>query len=453
MKALNILLVTLCFAGVWYGFYADTIVSPFFNKGNIAVILIFALLYIVLGRTYDGFLISYYRISQIVYSQSLAVCISDAFMFLIIWLLTKTFPWIVPGLITLVAQILLIALWAVLAHRWYFHTFKPRKSAVIYDVREGMEKLIDEYGFSKKFEVTATMTVDECLADLNALHELDTVFLSGIHSHERNIILKYCVANGIRVMVIPRVGDVIMSGAKKMHLFYLPMLMVERFNPNPEYVVIKRISDIVISGLALIILSPLFLITAAAIKLFDKGPVFYKQVRLTKDGKEFKILKFRSMRVDAEKDGVARLSTGANDDRITPIGKIIRACRLDELPQLLNVLHGEMSVVGPRPERPEIAAQYEEEMPEFRLRLQAKAGITGYAQVYGKYNTTPYDKLQMDLMYIAHPSIAQDLGILFATVKVLFMAESTEGIETGATTAMESSRSTSSQDKSGGMSA
>ena len=148
-------------------------------------------------------------------------------------------------------------------------------------------------------------------------------------------------------------------------------------------------------------------------------------MRLTKDGKQFEILKFRSMRVDAEKDGVARLSTGDKDDRITKVGHIIRACRLDELPQLLNILKGDLSVVGPRPERPEIA-----------LRLQAKAGLTGYAQVYGKYNTTPYDKLQMDLMYIAHPSLIEDLKIMLATVKILFMPESTEGVAEGATTAM-----------------
>ena len=160
----------------------------------------------------------------------------------------------------------------------------------------------------------------------------------------------------------------------------------------------KRVIDIVVSLIAAIILSPVFLITAIAIKATDHGPVFYKQIRLTKDGKEFKILKFRSMRVDAEKDGVARLSTGENDSRITPVGKIIRACRVDELPQLFNILKGDLSIVGPRPERPEIASQYCEEMPEFALRLQAKAGLTGYAQVYGKYNTTPYDKLTMDLM-------------------------------------------------------
>ena len=187
----------------------------------------------------------------------------------------------------------------------------------------------------------------------------------------------------------------------------------------------------------LIVLSPILLITAFAIKLQDHGPVFYKQIRLTKDRKQFKIIKFRSMRVDAEKDGVARLSSGDNDDRITKVGRIIRKFRLDEIPQLFNILRGDMSFVGPRPERPEIAKQYEEEIPEFKLRLQAKAGLTGYAQVYGKYNTTPYDKLLMDLTYIANPGIRQDLMLFFATIKILFMSESTEGIDAGKTTASE----------------
>lgn len=188
--------------------------------------------------------------------------------------------------------------------------------------------------------------------------------------------------------------------------------------------------------IAIIILSPIMIVVALLIKATDKGPVLYKQCRLTKNGKQFMVLKFRSMRVDAEKDGVARLSSGDKDDRITPIGKLIRKVRFDELPQLFNILFGDMSIVGPRPERPEIAAQYEKELPEFNLRLQAKAGLTGYAQVYGKYNTTPYDKLQMDLMYIASPSIIEDIKIMFATVKILFMPESTEGIAEGATTAM-----------------
>lgn len=173
----------------------------------------------------------------------------------------------------------------------------------------------------------------------------------------------------------------------------------------------------------------------------------YRQCRLTKDGKKFDVLKFRSMCVDAEKDGVARLSTGAADGRVTKVGRVIRKTRIDELPQLFCVLTGTMTLVGPRPERPEIAAEYEKEIPEFQLRLQAKAGLTGYAQVYGKYNTTPYDKLQMDLMYIAHPSIIEDLRIMFATVKILFVPKSTEGIEEGQTNAMGEIAASSEEEK------
>lgn len=177
----------------------------------------------------------------------------------------------------------------------------------------------------------------------------------------------------------------------------------------------------------------------------DGGPALYKQCRLTKDGKQFNVLKFRSVRVDAENGGVARLSTGDKGDWITPVGHFIRKCRMDELPQLINILRGDMSIVEPRPERPEIASAYEEELPEFALRLQAKAGLTGYAQVYGKYNTTPYDKLQMDLMYIANPSLAEDSKVILATMKIQFMPEPTEGGSEGQTTAMSNKKVMSKQ--------
>ena len=142
------------------------------------------------------------------------------------------------------------------------------------------------------------------------------------------------------------------------------------------------------------------------------------------------------MKVDAEKDGVARLAS-ENDDRITPIGKIVRACRFDELPQLFNILSGDMTIVGPRPERPEIASQYEEVLPSFRLRLQVKAGLTGTAQIYGKYNSTPYDKLEMDLIYINNMSLLEDIKLMFATIKILFMKDSTSGVEDGQVTAVK----------------
>ena len=143
--------------------------------------------------------------------------------------------------------------------------------------------------------------------------------------------------------------------------------------------------------------------------------------------------KLRSMIVDAEKGG-ARLA-GEHDDRITPVGRVIRAIRFDELPQLFNILKGDMSIVGPRPERPEIAEKYRQELPAFDLRLQVKAGLTGYAQVYGRYNTEPQDKLKMDLMYINHASFSEDFKLIFATIRILFMRESTSGVADGQMTA------------------
>lgn len=227
-----------------------------------------------------------------------------------------------------------------------------------------------------------------------------------------------------------------MMESRHIRSFDSPILYVERKVLDPEYAFFKRLFDICSSLIGLIILSPVILATAIAVKAYDGGPIFYKQVRLTKDEREFKILKFRSMRVDAEKDGVARLSTGSQDDRITPVGRLIRACRADELPQLINILKGDMSVVGPRPERPEIAEQYYATMPDFRLRLQVKAGLTGYAQIYGKYNTDPYEKLEFDLLYINNMNLFNDIRLIFATFSILFSSESTAGVAVDAVTAL-----------------
>lgn len=436
VKVLNIICLTFPFACCWYGYYSRQMQSSFYRRGNLLMITLYMVVYFLFARVYNGFLVSVNRISEMVYSQVLAALVTDGISYLVIALLVKGFPNLIPGILAIGGQILLSALWCYTAHHWYFRSFPPSKTIIVYDVREGMESLINQYDLERKFQVEEIIQVKECLENLDKLNEVDTVFLSGIHSHDRNIILKYCIEHDVRAYVVPRVGDVLMSGAQQVHLFHLPMLRVGRYEPTPEYLFFKRLIDLMMAGVATVILSPIMIITAIAIKAYDKGPVFYKQTRLTKDGKEFGVLKFRSMKVNAEKDGVARLSSGENDPRITPVGRIIRKCRIDELPQLLNILKGDMTIVGPRPERPSIAADYEKVMPEFHLRLQAKAGLTGYAQVYGKYNTTPYDKLLMDLMYISHPSLLEDLMIMFATVKILFMPESTEGVEEGQVNAL-----------------
>lgn len=434
-KILNVLLIAIPFVASWFFYYKDEALTHYETLQNWLVVILFVSLYTIFARIYDAFLISLYRISEMAYNQCLAVMFSDAIMFIVIWLLGGQFPNVIPLVLVLVSQFVLATVWSFVAHRWYYSVFPPKKSAIIYGKRKDIEQLIHEYGLSKKFDIQFVVNSDECINNLSMLNGIDTLFICGVHSHNRNIILKHCVDKGVVTYLLPRIGDIIMSGATKMHMFHLPMLRVERRTMHPEYTIIKRLFDIISSAIILIVTSPVFLVTAIAIKAYDGGPVFYKQDRLTKDGKVFKILKFRSMKTDAEKDGIARLSTGDNDDRITPVGRVIRKLRIDEIPQLFNILIGDMSVVGPRPERPEIAKQYEEELPEFKLRLQSKAGLTGYAQVYGKYNTTPYDKLQMDLMYISNPSMLEDLRILFATVKILFVPDSTDGIAQGQTTA------------------
>ena len=245
----------------------------------------------------------------------------------------------------------------------------------------------------------------------------------------RNKILKYCFDKSIRTYITPKISDIIIRSADNIHLFDTPLLLCRNNGLTFEQKFIKRLMDLVISIVILVLTSPIMLITAIAIKAYDGGPVFFKQRRCTIDAKEFDILKFRSMIVDAEKPGMVIPATD-KDPRITPIGNIIRATRIDELPQLINVLKGEMSIVGPRPERIEHVQKYSEEIPEFSYRLKVKGGLTGYAQVMGKYNTTAYDKLKLDLMYIENYSIAMDIKLLLMTIKIVFKKESTEGFET-----------------------
>ena len=438
INLISVILMTVPFAWVWFKVYAGQMWLPFFNRGNWYMLLVFVIVYVAFGKVYDGFSLSTNRISGTVFSQALALLVTDFVMYLVLMLVVRRYllnP--LPLGLTYLAQLVLITLSTTLCHKWYFSAFRPYRCAVVYDTRAGMEKLITEYGLFKEFSVRQVVDIDSCLGDLSVLDGMEVVFLSGIHSHERNIIVKYCMGKDLTCYVLPRLGDTILSGARRTHMFHLEVLELKPYEPPLYYVFVKSLADIVLSALALLLLSPLLLGIAAAIKCQDGGPVFYRQERLTKGGKRFMLIKFRSMRVDAESDGVARLSSGEDDPRITPVGRVLRKSRLDELPQLFSILAGHMSLCGPRPERPEIAAQYETILPEFSLRLQAKAGLTGYAQVYGKYNTTPYDKLLMDLVYIAHPSLLEDVRILFATVKVLFIPESTEGVASWQTTAMD----------------
>lgn len=409
---------------------------------NHIVTIGFAVSVAFFNRTYNSYLFGYSRIRTLALAQFL----SQLFPLMIVYfgVCIGWNKWKAPWLffLLLLLFILFDIAFSYFGNWYYFHLNPPRKTLLIYRNNRDRRRFGSTAGkpTERLYEITKEIqfdgTFDEIKPDLEK-ENYEAIFVAGINSRCRNGILKYCEERGIRGFFLPHVGDVIMQGAQHIQAFDTPVMMARRKILRPEYRVLKRVIDILFSAIGLIIASPIMLVTSIAIKAYDGGPVFYKQVRLTRDEKKFRIIKFRSMRVDAEKDGVARLSTGEKDDRITPIGKIVRKCRLDELPQLWNILIGDMSIVGPRPERPEIAEQYYEKIPDFRLRLQVKAGLTGYAQIYGKYSSDPYEKLEFDLMYINNMGLLTDLELMFATAGILFVGESTKGIEEGTANAMD----------------
>ena len=431
---------TALFGLTWFEVYRDQMyVYTFWAKGDIAMIGLFGALYYIFARLYGGFDILFRPVGELMYSHVVALALSCGMMYVVMALLIRAVPNVLPLLLMLLVAALVSGLWAFCAKKLTTHLLKPRPTVLIYDnmdAREDGEAILGTLptGFRLLESLSAeagTEAIYKVLREKNAR----AVMLCGVPSSLRNDLVKYCIDHNIEAYVRPNIGDFLIKGAKSLQLDNLPVLLCQRSSPAIWYLAVKRVMDIVLSLCALVVFSPFMLVTAIAIKCYDGGPIFYKQLRLTKDRKKFYVYKFRSMRVDAEKDGVARLAQ-TNDDRITPVGKIIRMLRIDEMPQLWCILNGDMTIVGPRPERPEIAAKYEEEMPEFALRLQAKAGLTGLAQVYGKYNTTPYNKLQMDLQYIGSMGLVTDVKLIFATVKILFMPESTEGVSEGQTTAM-----------------
>ena len=448
------ILMLSTFWAAWGLSYRSLANRGLFSTNSIALCTLYAASLIMLDRIYTVYKVGLFRISELVYSQSLAALISLGLTYVLACVLGLKVLNPLPLFAVLLVQIVICVLWTRTANKVYFRIHAAKKTVVVYRDAKDLEKLSEIQFFESRWNVQKQIYCPEefdhdiptggkitgakprdIYSIMEQLAGYEVVFVVGVNATLRNGIAKHCIETKRDCYFVPHTGDVIVSGAEHIKSFSVPILRARRANPSPEYLLIKRMFDIVASLAALIVFSPFMLITALAIKAYDKGPALYKQVRLTKDGEQFEILKFRSMKVSAEKDGVARLAA-ENDDRITPVGKIIRTIRFDELPQLLNILRGDMTIVGPRPERPEIAKQYMQEMPAFSLRLQVKAGLTGYAQVYGRYNTEPSDKLKMDLMYINNMGVIEDLKLMFATVRILFIKESTEGVEKGQMTAM-----------------
>ncbi|MCI8633169.1 MAG: sugar transferase [Lachnospiraceae bacterium] len=426
---LAIAVLVVMFALVWYRYYALTIIYPFFRKGNWMVIAVYAFILYLGLYINEGNKIGFYTYGQTLFSQILGILVVNVLMYVQISLIGRQFLWVWPMVSITLIQMAFMTIWTWLGDKVYHKIYPPRRMVLVSGRGRHVNALMAKITAREdKYQVKEWIDEEEGIEKiLPRLKHYDAVIICDLNIKIRNEITKYCFENDIRIYVSPRISDVIMRGADEIHLFDSPLLLCRNYGLTFEQRLVKRIMDIVIAGIGLLIASPFYLVIAIAIKAYDKGPVLYKQKRLTRGGRVFEIYKFRSMIVDAEKDG-ARLA-GKEDDRITPVGKILRRFRLDELPQLLNILKGDMAVVGPRPERPELAEMISQDIPEFSYRLKVKAGLTGFAQVVGKYNTSPYDKLEMDLMYISKYSIRLDLKIMMMTPKMLFIKDRTEGVD------------------------
>ncbi len=414
---------------IWLHFYNQKMETPYNRTGHWLMVAVYGIFLVLFNILYGGLKVGYLRTGNMIYSQFLASICANSMTYLQITLLTKSFQNLFPLFAMTAAELILIGFWSFLCTRLYRILYPPRSVLLIYGEHPVAGLMGKIHTRNDRFVIGETIHISKGLSFIKErIKEYEGVVICDLPSHMRNVILKDCYEKGVRTYSTPKISDVIIRSAESLHLFDTPLLLSRNNGLTFEQRVMKRGIDLTLCLLALILLFPVFLITAIAIKLYDGGPVFYVQERCTKDKRIFQIYKFRSMIVNAEKDGHS-VPAADRDPRITPVGRIIRGMRIDELPQILNILKGDMSIVGPRPERIEHVELYTKQIPEFGYRMKVKGGLTGYAQVYGKYNTTAYDKLKMDLMYIQNYSLLLDIEIIFKTVKVLFMKESTEGFE------------------------
>lgn len=446
----RLLILCLSFIGIVIatGMYAYTWIFQYHQRyvynvklyfwGHIMMVFIYFILLFFFNTTYGGLKIGFLKPMDVFFSQGFSLICVNVITYMQISLMEVKLVW-TKGIVWMtLAQIVTAGAWTFFCNYIYRKAFPPRDLLLVYgersieDISRKFASRPDKYRIAKTVDIAQGIaSVKKEIIDSNM-----AVVLWDIPTTDRNTLFKFCYSQSIRVYMMPKITDVLIKGSDQLHLFDTPILLSREYSLKVEQRIAKRTIDIVCSLILLVVSAPIQLVTAIIIKAYDGGPVLYKQIRCTTNGREFEILKFRSMRVDAEKDGVARLAS-KNDSRITPIGKFIRKVRIDELPQLFNILIGDMSFIGPRPERPQIIAQYMEEMPEFALRMKVKAGLAGYAQVYGKYNTTPYDKLKLDLSYIENYTLWLDIKLMLLTLKILFKPESTEGVDSNQTTAMK----------------
>jgi len=414
---------------LWRRGYDASLFPTYFGYGKYVLAGMYALLVLVLFFAFDGFKFGYLRMMDAILSQWISLAMANFITYWQLCLIANEMITPMP-LVSLMVIDAVIALVCVAFYNWIYHKiYLSKKMVMVFGRDDAVSLKFKMETRPDKYQITKLIPVEDGLESIcRQIMDYDAVIINDVPSEIRNDILKFCYKNKIRTYVVPKLTDIVVRGATKINLFDTPLLLVKGNGLTPVQSFFKRAMDLVLCLIAMVVALPVMLVVAIAIKLEDGGPVFYKQARVSLNGKVFDILKFRSMIVDAEKDGRSIPAT-ERDPRITKVGRFTRATRIDELPQLLNIIKGDMSIVGPRPERVEHMEKYGEEIPEFDFRTKVKGGLTGYAQVYGKYNTSAYDKLRLDMMYVENYSFLLDVKLILMTIRVMLKKESTEGFD------------------------
>ncbi len=430
-----IALQTGIFVYVWMNYY-DLAGANFFVRGNYVIAAQYALMVFGFNKIYGGFKVGYLRIFEIVFSQLVSVLCVNGITYLQLCLIGR---WaflsnLAPLMVMTAVDIVLVLVWIFATHRMMIRLYPAKQMVLVYG-NYGSDNLAKKIRTREdNYTICEYISCDEELEFIKErIRRYRCVLLTDIAAETRNQLLKFCFLEDIRCYCVPKLSDIMVVSASNINQFDTSLLLMRNQGLSVDQRIAKRVFDIFISLLLILMFSPILLVIALCIKLYDRGPVFFTQERLTQGGKVFRVYKFRSMRIQPKDQDYCMTRKG--DDRITPVGKVIRRLHLDELPQLFNILKGEMSFVGPRPECPDIHKEYCKIVQEFDFRLKVKAGLTGFAQVYGKYNTSPYDKVKLDLTYIENYSFLLDLKLVFLTFKVIFHPDNTEGIEQWQTTA------------------
>ena len=426
---LEALVLSLVYYYIWQMFYQHDFSPAYFGRGKYVLMGVYFILVLAFYSFCEGFKFGHLKLADIYISQVIALAVVNFVTYLQISLIANKVAIVGPVFLIMGIDMVMafVCCWCFTA---YYHSKSvPRNMLLIYGTENAIDLKFKMDTRKDRYTVTELISYDIGMDVIAAkIEQHDSVIINDVPAVIRNDILKYCYQNEIRTYVVPKISDIIIKGAPEITLFDTPLLLVKGRGLSREQELVKRLFDLLLCAIAFIPFVVISVITAIAIKLDDGGPVFYTQERLTKNGKLFKIYKFRSMKVNSE---TAESYQGAveGDPRITRVGHVIRRFRIDELAQYLNILKGDMSFVGCRPEHLKDTKERCQEIPDYMERYKAKAGLTGYAQVYGKYNTSAYDKLRMDLMYVENYSFILDIKLILMTIRTLFRKDSTEGVD------------------------